>query len=524
MDYVGSTKELENLPLVEQFYLRVAKGLSGENYEEQRLRNKRRQAGQDPEKFCQIYLKHHFSEPFGEHHRDLFRLIKQAGTGIHAVRAEPREHGKSTTMLIGAVLYWLAYKKKSFILLIGAGAGAIGPHFLAMQSELDPDTGNQLLLGDFPHLRPAKDFKGQLEKWTDTKIKLASGATVAVATLYSGFRGIKEGATRPDAVILDDPQDEDKVSTAWKRERAVARVRNTILSLGSQFCDYIIEGNLMHKDSIVGTFLRDPTWDAKLYRAYNLPRDQDEDFPIGNTKEDGSPLWPQVWPRERLEAKQAMIGSRAFDLEFLNRDRPMGEVIYNSAEFKRFQLKPGQSLKGYDVLIYWDPSTGKKPGAKSTGSGLDPAAIVTVASKKIRSQKYQTPMRFYWVLDAVVERLSPEEQIDVALARLKRFPATQLCYENVGGFDVLIPFIRRRAKELGVRLPLRPVPQTQNKYQRIANEGMQMIIKTRTFFHDGLPVEYFRQWDGFPDPGVHDDGPDATVGAIERLERHREMF
>jgi hypothetical protein len=68
-----------------------------------RRRTKGRKSIQD---FCDIYLKHHFTSAYGEHHEDLFELIdrKSPPTGKRAVRVEPREHGKTTVISLALPL------------------------------------------------------------------------------------------------------------------------------------------------------------------------------------------------------------------------------------------------------------------------------------------------------------------------------------------------------------------------------------------------------------------------------------
>ena len=120
------------------------------------------------ETFCTTYLSHHFLLPFGEQHYDLFKTIEEDKVEKKVARGEPREHGKSTIMLVAAPLWWMAFRMKWFILLLGAGKDALAPHFSALQQELDPNLGNEMLLFDFPHLKPQMDFKGQFVKWDVT--------------------------------------------------------------------------------------------------------------------------------------------------------------------------------------------------------------------------------------------------------------------------------------------------------------------------------------------------------------------
>jgi predicted phage terminase large subunit-like protein len=418
-------------------------------------------------------------------------------------------------MLIAAPLWWLAYKLKYYIVLFGASTDSLAPHFLGLQNEIE---NNDTLLADFPHLTPQLDFKGQFVKWTDDKVKLLSGAAVEARSIHSKFRGLKDEHRRPDVMVCDDPQDEDDVATAFRRQRLIHRFRNTILNLGSHDCDIYVEGNFMHKESLVATYLKDPLWDGKLYRAINIPKGEYEDFPIGNTKEDSSALWPHQWPMERLVERERLIKGRSFALEFLNYDRGAEEIVYDTAQFKRFSLN-GRTLKGYQVIAYWDPATGKEKGSGAANE-RDYAAISVVATRRVKRESGD-PLRYYWVLKVYLKRASAEQQIEAALDLMEEYPIRTLYYEDNGGFAIMVPFLKRRAKERGVSLPLKQVSQSKNKVQRILNA--EPIIKRRTLFEASLPAHYFSQWSEFP-YGSHDDGPDSTVGVLEQFESKKEAF
>lgn len=497
-------------------------------------------------KFAKTYLPNHFDMPFGEHHVDLARAIEaedspdeiearlRAGItreGKRIARIEPREHGKSTFMLVAVPLWWLAYKLKYFIVLFGATEDAVTAHFADLQERIDPSINpDSLLLQDFPHLAPMIDFKGQFVSWTDTKIRLLSGATIVCRGITAKFRGMKEGGRRPDAMVLDDPQDEEDVLTFYRREKLNRRFRKTIMNLGGRECDIIAEGNLMHKESLLAQLVKDRrVWDGKLYKAENLPPKAEEaEFRIGNSKSDGSPLWPEGWTTERLRRKKLEIG-RHYAIEFLNEDRGDEEKIYNTGRFMRFdrrQLK----LSGFRVIAFWDAATGKKESKDP-----DFASIAVVATRMLNGKQYrawlraikypvdeerarmydEAPQRFYFVLDCFLKRCPAQVQIDAAIDLLERYPITRLFFEDNGAWSILVPEIQARAKERGVAVPLKQFSQSKNKPQRIMNA--EPVIHHRTFFAKQLHPLVLAQFGDFP--LGHDDAPDSIIAVIEQFEK-----
>ena len=496
--------------------------------------------------FCQTYLSRHFNLPFGEHLRDLCAAIEAEDTpeeiqqrekaglrrdGKRIARIEPREHGKSTLMLIGVPLWWMAYKLKYFIALFGSTDEAISKHFSDLQEQLDPTINpDSLLLQDFPHLVPLIDFKGQFVGWTDKRIRLSSSATVIARGVTGRIRGIKEGGRRPDAIVLDDPQDEEDVLTHYRREKIFIRFRKTIMSLGDDQCDIIVEGNLLHKESLISRLVQQKrVWDGKLYKAENLPwKEEDSVFTIGNTKSDGLPLWPARWSVDRLQKRKNEIG-REYAIEFLNEDRGDEERIYNTGAFMRFDRRQ-LNLKGFRITGFWDPATGK-----TEAKNPDFAAIAVVATRMLTGDQYaawlkaikikvdservrlynESPQRFYWVLDCFLRRCPVKTQTNVAIDFFERYPIEKMYFEDNGAWSTLLPEIERRSDERAVATRVIGFPQTHNKVQRIMQA--ESVIHDRTFFAKQLSPLVLAQFGDFP--LGHDDSPDAIIGIIERFEK-----
>jgi hypothetical protein len=470
--------------------------------------------------FASTYFPHHCPLDFGEHHLDIFEVVQSPETNKLIVRVEPRKSGKSTIMCTIVPAWWLAYQLKWFIVLFGASHHAVLPHFSALQEELDPDSGNELLLDDFPHLRPAVDFKGQFVKWDDHKVVFANEAIVEARSLYGKFRGLKERHRRPDAMIVDDPQDEEDVGTAYRRDKVLTRFRKTLMSLGGENCDIYALGNLMDKDSLLANLLRDPMWNGKLYMAENVKVDKElEEFPIGNTKEDNSALWEAGWPLLKLRDHERKVKTHAYNIEMMNRTRGLGDQVYDSMNFKRFRLSELNLDKSFRVIMFWDPADPKE--GRST-SDSDYVCQVVVARKIITwlHEKRKHTIPYYWVIEAWLERGergAPDAAIANAFSFLRTYAIRDLVYEANTGFGTMLPYLREKAKELDIHLPLRLITQTHNKERRILHA--QPVVSDRTFFADHLSHQYFSQWDDFPKPTAHDDGPDATVGCIEYFEK-----
>ena len=267
--------------------------------------------------FAETYLPHHLVDettgervPFGPHHHELFDLVQEGGTDKHILRAEPREHGKSTVMDLIVALWWLATKRKHFVVLVADTSLQAEGQLHSVIEEIEE---NELLLADFPHLVPKLDAKRQYAKWTDREVINRADQVMAAVGAGKSIRGLKRRQYRPDAVIVDDLENDENVETKRQRDKGESWLLKTLLSLGGKGCDYYYLGTILHHDSVLARTTKKegerreagekPVWDEKVYAA--------ED-------EDGNILWPERWPRERLDAKRRAIGSRAYAQEFLN--------------------------------------------------------------------------------------------------------------------------------------------------------------------------------------------------------------
>lgn len=324
--------------------------------------------------FAETYLPHHLTDettgervPFGPHHEELFDLVEGEEGSKHIVRAEPREHGKSTIMDLVVVLWWLATRRKHFIVLVGDTASQAEGQLHAVIEEIE---GNDLLAGDFPHLAPKLDAKRQYVKWTDREIINCADQVVVAAGAGKSLRGLKRRQYRPDAVIVDDLENDENVATKGQRDKLESWLLKALLSLGGKGCDYFIIGTILHHDSVLMRLVRaeraraefgEPqVWDAKIIPAEWKEDESSRKLYAGVPKKwyKRGILWPERWSRERLEAKKREIGSIAYAQEFLNDPSQREGKLFKEDWFNWYPM--GSRPENLDEYIGIDPSAGEK--------------------------------------------------------------------------------------------------------------------------------------------------------------------
>lgn len=478
------------------------------------VKNKRIAACEhDSEMFARTYLSRHFDKPFCEMHEYVFGRVDAPSPpeGKRDALIAPRKFGKTTIINLVLPLQGLAYQRKKFVLLIGESSGAAEGNLATITQELET---NELLLEDFPHLAPAVDPKGQMVKWTDRQLVLKNHATIVAKGLGSRMRGIKYRHLRPDLAIIDDPESPETADTFLKRRRHKRWFGGTFLGLGATGWDVFCIGNLPHHDSLIASLVRSKEWVGKMFRAINIPKRQDDRYPIGNTKTDGSPLWPEGWPLAALEAykRQPEVGSLGFAREMMNDPREEEDKPFNPLLFATFEFTPEHRKKFVTTAMAIDPAGGTNAGEYK--KGIRDWAIAIVGGR--------TRDGFIDVFAIGMTKKPPEDQIDMVLDMYDTHRPRQIAVEEVMFKNLYKPSITRLAKARKLYPTVVPLKQPKiNKHARIL--GIQPLVMDRpqvVRFAAHLFEEYplfFAQFDEFP--MSFDDGPDALEMLVRKLEK-----
>jgi hypothetical protein len=205
--------------------------------------------------FCLEYFPEKFKKPFGEHHKQFMRRLEQIiRYGGKQAIAMPRGTGKTTIMIVAAV-WALVYGYRRFVMIIGATKKDATKILRAIKSSV---TRNRPMGEDFPEVcHPLRLLKGsallargQLYygnpteiEWTAERIKFpaipgsdSSGSVVVTAGIGSSIRGQNDempdgGTARPDLVLLDDTQTQDKAVNPNSVEKLEETINSTVEGL-----------------------------------------------------------------------------------------------------------------------------------------------------------------------------------------------------------------------------------------------------------------------------------------------------
>jgi hypothetical protein len=265
----------------------------------------RRALGKDPIAFGIIYFGHHLRDTVGQmsfseiHYEWASLALQWDRTNLPPLEPQeqrdaivgPRESGKSTWWFLILPLWAAANEHKKFAAAFADTATQAEAHLLTMRTEMD---ANPLLQHDFPLLtRPTKRRSGGTVADRGGMIHMASGFVFAAKGMDSGMLGMKVGTLRPDLLIFDDIEPDEKNYSADVAEKRLGTLLDACLPLNIRASVVMVgmPGSIMHQcvKAARGTEVEDWIADEKLRCHY---------YPAILHDDEGEPrsIWPQKWP------------------------------------------------------------------------------------------------------------------------------------------------------------------------------------------------------------------------------------
>jgi len=435
--------------------------------------------------FMETYLPHYFFKPFGEFHEEWAELGDLRDEA--AFVAAPREHAKSTFFTFGDPIHDICYELRHFIEIISDS------HELATQFTLPI----RLEFEDNPRIRhDFTDLKGR--SWAEDDFVLRNGIEVLARGKKDKLRGLKNRQWRPDKIIVDDFENDENVANPDLVKKGKKLLQGAVMgSAGEGFC-FLMVGNIFHPKSVLAQFMAEkdpetgePLYISRIYRAI-----------IDEGKPTERPLWPGLWPMERLRQKRRMMSSMSFNIEMMNlvgaEDSPFKEEWFKY--YKRDEI----DFTNHRV------ATGVDPSAKH-GEANDFKSVVTVS---LDPEKMLFYCRHAWIRHA-----SPGGMFLACYRQNDDYGGRVGIEENMLE-DFLHEAIWNYAKEAGRYLPWQGIKHTTNKEQRIIGTLQYLVEHGKIFFEKGHSDQdiLVEQLIYILNKNVHDDGPDGLEEAVSMLQ------
>ena len=472
----------------------------------------RKQLGEmDMEYFARAYFPDRFFRPMPPFHSEGYGVLQAIADhpgGNRYVEAAPRGYSKSTRDAFVFPINNIVYKRKHYIFIISDTGQQASELLIDIEAELE---GNERILEDFGKLMGSP--------WNTNECITKSGIRVESAGSGQRIRGKKHRGFRPDLLILDELENDENTATAEQRGKLRNWFTKVVLKLGDTYTDFIYDGTILHYDSLLMWALKNPIWEAVIYRAVisfsergdlwdewqeilvDLTRKkrQEEALAFFNAHKDemlkGTEiLWEEKQTYYDLMMVRVTEGEASFNSELQN------EPI--NPEDRLFSCKYYTELPSLDELQIFgavDPSMGKTKTA-------DYAPIITLGFHKETG--------YIYVLDAIIKRLHPDMIIETIFDRYEIYQHQRFAVETVAFQQFFKDELVKRGAKRGIYLNIKEIHPIKNKEMRI--QSMQPMINNGFVkFHPSQRL-LIEQLENFP-KASHDDGPDCLEMALSLI-------
>lgn len=444
-------------------------------------------------------------------HQYLYKRLPEmvnAPSGQRDALAAPRGEAKSTKVSMSFVLWCVVTERKWYPVIIMDAFEQAAEMLEAIKAELE---ANPRLQGDFP------EACGQGKVWRAGVIVTANGRKVEAFGSAKKIRGRRHGAHRPDLAVMDDIENDENVTTPAQRDKLQKFVTASVLNLGppDDSMDAILIGTVLHYDSVLARFLKNPLWNRKVFKAIiQWPDRMDlwEQFEglllSAETPKEGEAAamamyreqqaemdagavvsWPALRPIHKLMIRRAREGHSAFDSEQQNDPAAGDDAPF--AHSIRFWVNRLAEWIFYGAA---DPSLGRH------GNSRDPSALGIGGYQRVKG--------ILNVVEAKIKKRTPDRIISDIIELQREYSCIVWGVESVQFQEFLRTELVKRSAALGVPVPARGLLPISDKLLRI--ESLQPHMHNGLILLNQSQTTLIDQFKHFP-KADHDDGPDMVV-------------
>lgn len=290
-----------------------------------------------------------------------------------------------------------------------------------------------------------------------------------------------------DVLIIDDPvKNAEEANSATVRNKVYDWYKSTAFTRLEPGGRVVVIMTRWHEADLVGELLENS---EEKWRVVCLPAIAEADDPLG--RQEGEALWPQRYPRERLEKIKEELGSYWFNALYQQRPQPKEGGLLKKSWIKYYHkedLPPSNELEnftGYDLAI-------------STKDSADFTVSCTGSFEKEGTNIY--------IRDWTREHLSFPEQVQLVKENYKKWDDSLIGIEDVAYQKALVQQLDAEAQHI----PIKGIPRHRDKITRLV-AGFLPFERGTVFLPKEHPLldQFENEWVFFPN-GRHDDMLDST--------------
>jgi len=302
--------------------------------------------------------------------------------------------------------------------------------------------------------------------------------------------------------IIDDPiKDAQEALSSLIRNRNEEWFKSTFYTRLMPGAAIVLIQTRWHDEDTAGWRIKKMKEGGEEWCVLDLPALAVDDNDILGRKV-GEALWPEMYPKERLEAIRREIGTQWFEAEYQQRPLTEQGAMFKRGWFPRISAE--QLPKNGEALRFWDLA------ATEARHGADPD--YTAGAKLIKAGDK------YYIADITRFRKTPhgvrEKVVDAA--RADGYDCAIRMEEEGGSSGKSITYIYRT--EVLPDYDFKGIRSQGSKVVRATNFS-QAAESGRVYVVDAAwNKDFFDELEQFP-LGSHDDQVDAVSGAFNQLAR-----
>ena len=373
------------------------------------------------------------------------------------------------------------------------------------------------------------------KKDTGMEFVTTKGTMVRAAGMGKALRGARNGAYRPDLVILDDLESMANTNTKELREKNLHWYNSVIEPIGVEGrTAFLYVGTLVHGNGLLPDILTRIDYESRKYAAIvqepdnmelwmhyceilddktDEEREAKADAFYEENREEMDKGWKTLWSRwtySALMKKKSTLGTKAFNSEYMNIAYDPDSQIFNEDNIIFFDDRDlidqwGRRIP-LDVYGFWDLAVGK--GNKRD----DYNAVVIIGRDKLTGVMY--------VLDAWSAKVPAHKALAVAEQKIAEWQPRLFGVETI---QMQYEFYRQLQENImkhglySTRLKAcNPKAKKEDRIQILEplfETGYLRLKRSQRLLLEQLLV--------FPQ-GEHDDLPDALASAVDLAGKTRQ--
>ena len=267
------------------------------------------------EYFGYYFFPHILSKSIAEFHKEVYQDLLRSE---YYACAAPRGHAKSTLGLVINSMHFALFRKVGDVTLLSASESFVINEIV------------RIIKREFEQNEKLHAFFGELKtaKWSETYFVLSNGIAFEAGGIGGQLRGGRRGL-----IALDDLESNETVESEEQRNKLKNRINKELIPKLLPKGQMAYFGTVIHTLCYLKQILDTPNngWKKRIYKSY-----------VDEIELPGHELWAGMLPHAELQRRKAIMGSHAFQAEYMNNPTSAETAPIKDAQIRYWDELPAQ--------------------------------------------------------------------------------------------------------------------------------------------------------------------------------------